>query len=122
MVNDDETFAPNFFCNSFVNYSTHNHVDFSAIRNPVTGVVSAGAEATDQFPATLTVSAGIAADFDVPLQVNFSIGRGPSGVPSAPSGTGDLTLEAVEFWPYKNRLGQDVYDTSSGAEINDPFA
>lgn len=32
-----------------------------------------------------------------------------------------MTIVPSEFWPFKNRLGQDVYDTTSGDQINDPF-
>ncbi len=32
------------------------------------------------------------------------------------------TLTPIEYWPFKNRLGQPVYDTVTGAQINDPFA
>jgi hypothetical protein len=32
------------------------------------------------------------------------------------------TITPSEFWPYKNRLGQPVYDTATGAQINDPFS
>jgi hypothetical protein len=32
-----------------------------------------------------------------------------------------VTITPSEFWPYKNRLGQAVFDTSSGAQLRDPF-
>ncbi len=34
----------------------------------------------------------------------------------------NLTLTPTEFWAFKNRLGQPIYDTATGAQINDPFA
>lgn len=34
----------------------------------------------------------------------------------------EFTAIATKFWPYKNKSGQPVYDTTSGAQINDPFA
>jgi hypothetical protein len=37
-------------------------------------------------------------------------------------GTGIITIDPAEFWPFKNTLNQPVYDTASGAQINDPFA
>jgi hypothetical protein len=36
--------------------------------------------------------------------------------------TADYTLVPNEYWPYQNSLGQPVYDTTTGAQINDPFA
>jgi hypothetical protein len=32
-----------------------------------------------------------------------------------------FTLDPLEYWPFANRLGQPVFDTSTGAQINDPF-
>jgi len=32
------------------------------------------------------------------------------------------TITPSEFWPYQNRLGQPVYDTASGTQVNDPFS
>jgi hypothetical protein len=34
----------------------------------------------------------------------------------------NYVLTPIEFWPYANSLGQPVYDTITGAQINDPFA
>ena len=36
--------------------------------------------------------------------------------------TAALTLTATKFFPFQNRLGQPVYDTATGAQINDPFS
>lgn len=36
--------------------------------------------------------------------------------------TADLVIAPTEFWEYRNSLGQPVYDASTGAQINDPFA
>ena len=33
-----------------------------------------------------------------------------------------INMKATKFFPFQNRLGQPVYDTSSGSQINDPFA
>lgn len=33
-----------------------------------------------------------------------------------------LTIEADKYWKFKNGAGQDVYDETSGAQINDPYA
>jgi hypothetical protein len=41
------------------------------------------------------------------------------------NGTGtvsNIAVTPIVWWPHKNRLGLPVYDTSSGAQINDPFA
>lgn len=45
--------------------------------------------------------------------------------PSPNEGTGtvsDITITATRWWPYRNSLGQPVYDESTGAQIADPFA
>lgn len=34
----------------------------------------------------------------------------------------DFTMDPAEFFPFQNRLGQPVYDTTSGVQINSPFA
>lgn len=36
--------------------------------------------------------------------------------------TCDLTLEAIEFWPYENSLHLPVWNTSTGAQLVDPFS
>lgn len=33
-----------------------------------------------------------------------------------------VTITPIEFWPFVNSQGQPVYDTGSGAIINDPFS
>ncbi len=43
----------------------------------------------------------------------------PSGTSVSVSG---FSLTPIEFWPFVNSLGQSCYDTSTGAQINDPFA
>jgi len=52
--------------------------------------------------------------------------RGPiwpgPGTAPLPTGSFSLTMTATKFWPYKNSLGQPVYDATSGAQINNPFA
>lgn len=38
------------------------------------------------------------------------------------TGSLDITVTATKFWPYSNTLGQPVYDATTGAQINNPFA
>jgi hypothetical protein len=68
----------------------------------------------------ITIKPMIAPDFDVPMDAIITL-LPPVGTDSA-AATCAFTLQATEFWAYQNSLGQPVYDTSSGAQINDPFA
>lgn len=67
-------------------------------------------------PATMTITPGIAPAFNVPMEIGWRFtGEGP-GEPVTGSGSGGFTLEAVEYWSYDG-----TYDTSSGAQLLDPF-
>lgn len=74
----------------------------------------------------VTVVPGIdsALPFEVPLFVTVKMdasGTEP-GTMTSSSGGCDFTLTAKEFFPYKNSAGDPVYDTATGAQINDPFS
>lgn len=68
------------------------------------------------------VLGGIADDFDVPVELQWRFQFEFPG--SHVSGTGDcdFTLEATDWWPFRNSLGQLVYNASDGQQIADPFA
>lgn len=83
-------------------------------------------EFTSQIPGamsngTLTIDPVIESSIAVPLyalgypQVPFVSG-------SFVSGSAAISMQAIEFFPGQNRLGQQVFNTSTGAEIADPFA
>jgi hypothetical protein len=42
--------------------------------------------------------------------------------PGADASTASGSLNPTEYWPFLNRLGQPVYDETTGAQVNDPFA
>lgn len=75
------------------------------------------------FPIDLTVIAHIVPTFTVPMQLAWRfVGEPPSsaGIITSGLGSGAFTLEATEFWPHKNRRGEQVYGVN-GSQINDPF-
>lgn len=79
-----------------------------------TKVVSAGSN------GTLTVIPGIVPTITFPLAVTMPIiGTFEA---TTTSGSVSMTMTAIKFWQYRNRLGQFVYDEDSGAQINDPHA
>lgn len=82
-----------------------------------------GGIAGDVQQGTLTVS-GVGADIVIPLGMfGGTAGSHPTvGIPDGGSGSVDVTMSVVSWWPCKNGLGQSVYDETSGAQINDPFA
>ena len=90
-------------------------------RSPITVASMIGPGALEA-PGTFTVISHIAPDFVVPLQLGWHLVFEGIGSTSSGSGSGAFTLEATEFWPYQNSLGQPVYDVTTGAQINDPFA
>ncbi len=57
--------------------------------------------------------------FNVPIKSNIVLNVGDSLSSHTVS---PMTITPIEFWTFKNRLGQDVYDPTTGAQINDPFA
>lgn len=72
---------------------------------------------------TLTVDPVIAPTFDIPMVCGGTLSAINLGDPDTSStGNCEFDLRAVEFWPYQNSLGQPVYDTLTGEQINDPFA
>lgn len=70
---------------------------------------------------TLTVNPGIASSFVVPLRKTGSY-SGFRGVPVGPvvitGGNITASMTATKFWPFKNSLGQAIFDEDSGAQIN----
>lgn len=91
-------------------------------RNPET-VLSGPTPLNLKVPISLTVIPGIESSFDVPMEL---IWRFQSEVPGGTvegTGSGAFTLQATEFWPYENTLGQAIFDTASGEPTgSDPFA
>lgn len=57
--------------------------------------------------------------WDIPL--GFLANDTYGGAVGASFVSGDWTLTPAEYWPYKNLAGAAVYDTTTGAQINDPF-
>ena len=52
----------------------------------------------------------------------YSSGDNPPPVSASVSfPTPDYNPKAIEFWPYKNASGQPVYNTTTGAIVNDPI-
>lgn len=70
---------------------------------------------------TITVDPVIAPSFDLSVYLT-AIFTGASSATASASLTFSLT--AIEFHPFVNRLGQAIYDTSTGAQVSgvDPFA
>lgn len=82
-----------------------------------------GGIAGDVQQGTLTIS-GIGADIVIPLGM-FGEGAGsapPIGFPDGGSGSIDIAMAPVAWWPYKNSVGLPVYDAATGAQLVDPFS
>lgn len=69
---------------------------------------------------TVTVRPIVAPDFSFELFLTAEY-TGPGDATVSAGASLDLTLTAEEFHPYTNRLGQAVYNTTTGAQENDPF-
>lgn len=65
---------------------------------------------------TMTIDPVVAPAFTIPLIISVSA---PATLTSAVS---TLTMTANAFYQYQNSLGQNVYNATTGAEENDPFA
>lgn len=90
-------------------------------KNPAT-VLSGTGPLLLKAPGTLNIVPGIAASFEVPMQLEWrligeAVGSSVSGTASA-----EFTLEAVEFFPYANSQNLPVYNTANGAELRSPFS
>lgn len=72
---------------------------------------------------SLTVNIGLGT-VTFPLKIQMTQIRGAHGALSSTTTGGSiaLTMTAVEFWPYANSEGLPVYDSGTGAQINDPFS
>lgn len=90
-------------------------------RNPET-LLSGTGSGNLKFPGNLTVILHVAPDFNVPLQLTWRFVGQSVDTDFEGEGSADLTLEAIEFWPYKNTEGLPVYDTGSGAQLVSPFS
>lgn len=96
-------------------------VSIECFRTPVT-VLSGTGPVDLKKPGTLLVSPGIAPAFTIPLQLTFRpTGEAVGSALSAGVGSAAFTMTATEFWPYANSVGAPVYDSGSGAQLNDPF-
>lgn len=69
------------------------------------------------FSIPVTIDPVIAPAFTV-----FGDGLWGTGASGAGPVTGAITITATEFWEYRNRLNQPVFDSTSGARVNDPLA
>lgn len=70
----------------------------------------------------LTVDPVVAPSWKVPVLM-WQPPEAPDFAPvSTSGGVVTLAMTAIEFWPFQNRLGQPVYDTETGAQLNDPFS
>jgi hypothetical protein len=69
---------------------------------------------------SLTINPLIAPSLVSPVRGNLQ--SASATLNNSQSGGLAMTMTATEFWPFKNRLGQPVYDTATGAQVNDPFA
>lgn len=61
------------------------------------------------------------------IEVPIGMFGGPGGTTpplnlGGGSGSLNLTLAPVTWWPYKNSLGQPVYDSATGAQLVSPFS
>lgn len=91
-------------------------------RTPET-VLSGTAPLLLRTPGVMSVVlGGIAPDFDVPVELQWRFVFEFPGSSVAGTGDCDFTLEATDWWPFKNSLGQLCYDSGTGAQIADPFA
>lgn len=90
-------------------------------RNPVT-LLSGTGTGNLLAPGTLNVIPHVASDFVVPMQLSWRFtGQSASAVFSG-AGSLELTLEAMEFWPFENSEGLPIYDSTSGAQLRSPFS
>jgi len=91
-------------------------------RNPQT-VLSGSSPRILRVPGVMSVVfGGIVPDFDVPIEMDFRLVFEAVGGSVSGSGSCDFTLEATDWWQFKNSLGQLVYDEADGHQIADPFA
>lgn len=90
-------------------------------RSPVT-VLSGTGPLLLRAPGTMTVKPLIAADFTVPLQIGWRLPGEAVGSVVSGTGSADLTLEAVEYWPFADSENLPVYDSATGTQLRDPFS
>lgn len=91
-------------------------------RTPVS-VNATTAPALLKDPVDMTIKPFIAADFVVPMQMAWRLFGVTPGATETGAGTGSFTLQAAEFWPYSNSLGEPIFDVTTGAATgNDPLA
>lgn len=120
---DTEQFGPPFNGPGVLIAGSSSDLIASArfFRNPDT-VLSGPTPTLLKFPIVMTVIPGIAPSFNVPMELSWRFSGEPPGGTTSGTASGSFTLQATEFWPYSNTLGQSVYDDGSGEQIADPFA
>lgn len=96
-------------------------VDVRTHRNPQT-ILTGTTPISLRSPGTLTVKPGIADDYDIPLEIIFRRRNENIGDTASGSASADLELTATEYWPYANSENLPVYDSSTGAQLRDPFS
>lgn len=90
-------------------------------RNPET-VLSGTGPLLLKAPGTLTIKPLITADIVVPLEISWRLPSEAVGSTITGTASADLTLEAVEFWPYKNSENLPVWNSATGAQLRSPFS
>lgn len=117
-----------------------NHTDFGMLGTsgpqaefhtlstaPIAPPLSAPAygTASDVPQGTLTIINPTIGEADIVIPLGMFGQAGGSAPPAwFPGGSGSVavTLTPIAWWPYKTSLGDPVYDTSTGAQVADPFA
>lgn len=73
--------------------------------------------------AVMTINPVVAPSFTVPMSIGWRFVGEAVGDPASGSGSGEFSLEAVEFWPYENSRHEPIWDTTDGEPIDsDPLA
>jgi hypothetical protein len=74
---------------------------------------------TTRKDATYNVDSGITASINTPSAFFLTMYKSASAIGEV---SGTFTVAINEFWPYKLRDGSPVWDTSNGAQLEDPLA
>lgn len=90
-------------------------------RNPVT-LLSRTGPGVLTAPGEMIIKPLITSDITVPMQVAWRLPGMAVGSTTTGTGSADLTLEAVEYWPFANSENLPVYDSSTGTQLRDPFS
>lgn len=73
-------------------------------------------------PASISIVPGIASSFNVPIELAWRLIGEDAGSSINGTGSGNYTLQAVEYWPYENSLHLPVWSSVDGSSVNDPFS